>query len=290
SHGVVARRSEWSLFAGTDVKVKILVLVAILSASLLRGQFSNLVAPGDGRALYFSSNLPLLPLHSGYLDPGQPPQRWILTVGTEPLSEVAGTHTVGMPDLPPKSSETVQYVSDYYIFDRYDVSSDGAVVAITSKRACIGGSACFSVPLYQTTVHVGGNSDRAFPCEGWLSRNGRYLLCGWASQLGPPLLLFDLVTGAQTTYGSGGAGPFTTVGRAVADNGTLLTDQFLVQNGRSTQLPGIGYAREEAVIDAAGKVILYSARQYALNGRRHLRIYRVPDNQDSVFLQGNGDL
>lgn len=277
------------------MKVRLIFLAGLAVPGLLVAQFKNLVAPGDGASVYFSSNLPLRPFSSGYLLPGLPPQRWILTAGDQPLSLVAGLPVPDLPDLPPPSGENIQYVTDYYSLERYDVSRDRSVAAITARRVCIGGGACINDPLYRTTVRgAPGGENRVFDGEGWLSRNGRYLLSGRPGQFSPPVTVVDLYTGQQTDFDDIGAGPFTASGRAVADNGAAVVASdsiYVVRVGQRRRLPPTDALNAaEPVIDAEGQIIVYSARLFSNPNRQQLRLYRLATNQDAVFLQGNGDV
>src|SRR5437868_2592713 len=75
-----------------------IVLALLLFAGLLQGQFVNLVAPGDGADLYFSSERPLKGSDAT-------PQGRIFRVGTEPVTLILERPTPIPPPYPPNTGE-----------------------------------------------------------------------------------------------------------------------------------------------------------------------------------------
>ncbi len=259
-------------------------LALLLYASLLQGQFLNLVAPGNGADLYFSSERPLKGSDAAL-------QGRVFQIGSEPLTLKLDRPKPVFPPQPPNVWESAWYISDYYSLPRYDTSRDGSVVAVTGERACLGGTGCILVPKEQNVVQgVPGRGVQTFDGTAWLSGNGRYLLSIRVSSFFAPLAtIADLETGQQWT--STVWGQPATASRIVADNGTAVfsgSGSVYIMSIDSHALQRVpGDRNTDAVIDSGGQIVLYTASSPPLP--RTIRLFNLSTHEDKLFLQAGGD-
>jgi uncharacterized protein (TIGR03437 family) len=257
----------------------------------LSGQFSSLIAPGNGADVYLCTSLSLK-------GSGQPQQGRIYKIGSTPLELVAAVANSGFPEPCIGTCLT-----NAYDLRQPDLSRDGTVLAYTGRSDCTGSAtACsFHVNPYQTTVQgVPGKGTLDFHGLGRLSSNGRHLV------LHIPLNLYamsefdtvDLQTGersAQSTISGTGA-RFTPNGRVVADDGTFVVVManalvHVFRGGQRISAPRLSDAQlaANAVIDASGRTVVYQY-QASYSSPSQLRVFHPDTNDDRVFLQGDGYL
>ena len=192
---------------------------------------------------------------------------------------------------PPASGPGIRFTNYFNLF-RPEASRDGNVVAVVGRRLCMGGSGCGSVITLQTTITGLPGGTREVTGAGRLSGNGRYLLIYADGRLGGGYgHVVDLETGKELLPRTAFSVGFDTVGkgRAIADDGTAVSSSgaVLVLRGETvTELHAGQGSPLEAVIDAAGRTVVYSLFNWSTN-RSSLRVYRITEGRDSP-LAANG--
>jgi len=176
-------------------------------------------------------------------------------------------------------------LTNFYWLSRPAVSSEGGGVNFTSQRYCTGSSQCIRTPTVQSSVAYPRMS--AIDGSVRISRSGRYGVSTLVGGIQQSASLFaDFSTGAVTPL------PWfdiRAVGRVISDAGVFVQSGSLTiwRNGVSRQLNG--RSASDAVIDAAGRHIVYATYgQDTLN--RSLRAYDLDFDTDRAFISGNGDV
>jgi uncharacterized protein (TIGR03437 family) len=249
-------------------------------------QFTDLTAPGHGGDLYYALLIPQ-PIPDAYTS--YPSAGPIYRVGSVPPALFASSPP---PVFPPNgifNTNTIWFLSPYYLISHPQFSRDGSVFAFMGKRVCLGGKSCITVTTTQTTVQgVPGQGTLTFDGKGWLSGNGRFLLIQPEKSvaIAQQPVLVDLQTGQrQIVPGNVSASPDSN-GRVLADDGTaVLNPGYILRDGQLIQLL---HGVSEPVIDAAAQTVIYTTTAGG-SSPRYLRVYNIVTKQDSVFVQPNGD-
>jgi hypothetical protein len=183
-------------------------------------QFTDLTAPGHGTDLYYALQIPQPILDAYTSSPSTGP---IYRVGSVPPALFASSPP---PVFPPNGifdTNTIWFLSPYYLISHPQFSRDGSVFAFMGKRVCMGGLSCLNVTTTQTTVQgVPGHGTLTFDGKGWMSGNGRFLLIQpeQSVTIARQPVRIDLQTGQQQTVP--GANPDSN-GRVLADDGTAVS-------------------------------------------------------------------
>jgi uncharacterized protein (TIGR03437 family) len=123
---------------------------------------------------------------------------------------------------------------------------------------------------------------------GRLSGNGRYLLIYADGTLGGGgSYVVDLQSGQVTRPERRAPAGFSVVGkgRSVSDDGTAVltaASLYFIRGSALTIVPVLPFDPHEAVIDAAGRIVVYSVFHWDTN-RRSIRIYRITEQRDSAL-------
>lgn len=251
-------------------------LFSLLAINCLHAQFTDLTAPGNGASLYYVVNVPSpsfeIPASSSIYKIGPQPSTLFLSFPP--------------PVLPPNpgAGSIVYYLSDYYLVSHPQFSRDGSVFAYTGTRICLGGQFCGTTLRDQTTIEgVPGQGTVKLIGTGWLSGNGRYFL-GAEAFPAFTVSLLDLQTGIKQIVASSVAFGSTSR-RLLADDGSAVftnsSNLFVFRAGKTINL-GQG---SEPVIDAAGRIVLYTAAAPG-SADRDLHLYRPAEDRDTIFVQG----
>jgi len=267
------------------------LVLAWVATVPVAAQILDLAPTGDGATAYFATSLP----RKGS---GDPVQGRIYRAGPNGLELVAARGK----EVPSGGGTVGPISTNYYWLSRPEASRDGRLVAFTGKRSCSGSYVCVGVNVYQTSVlGLPGKAETNFDGAGRLSGNGRYLFLyssGSLSTLSPTVV--DLETGQTTTGPGQGSIDASAAGRMVADDGTAVftissQELFVMRAGQVEHLlsawgdAGSQLATiENPVIDSGRQVILYESRPRTTS-QRMIRIYRLDQHRDAVYLQGNGD-
>ncbi len=249
-------------------------------------QFTDLTAPGHGADLYYALQIPQEIPDSFSSSPSAGP---VYRVGSVPPTLFQGSPPPVFPPSEIFNTNTIWFLSPYYLISHPQFSRDGSVSAFMGKRVCLGGKGCTSVTTIQTTVQgVPGQGALIFEGKGWLSGNGRFLLIQLERSVTiPPPVLIDLQTGQrQTVPGNVSASPDGN-GRVVADDGTVVLNPCCIFRGG--QLIPLPQNSSESVIDAAAQTVIYTSTTADRSIPEYLRVYNIATRQDRVFVQPNGD-
>ena len=239
----------------------------------------DLTTTGDGGAAYFVTALP--EKGSGGAPLAYPDAARIYTADAGGVRLQLERKRV---EPPPVTAIGQIGFTNYYALSSPQVSRDGSVVAVTGQRQCIGGSRCASMTTLQTTVTYASGAAREVVGGGRLSGNGRYLFVYGYGTIGsqPPVLL-DLGGGNQTVLDMAPASYGLGAGRVVADDGTVVVGEgglrVVRASGSETINVGPGSA-QEAVIDAAARVVVYARFDWATS-LRSIRVYRIAEKSDA---------
>jgi uncharacterized protein (TIGR03437 family) len=255
-------------------------IFSLFTVNCLSAQFANITAPGDGANLYYVINLP----SPGFQIP--PASSSIYKIGSGPATLFLSFPPPLLPPSPPGFG-SLPYLTDYYLVSHPQFSRDGSVFAYTGKRICLFNSSCASVQLYQTVVQgVPGQETLRISGIGWLSGNGRYFL----RQEGFPidtLSLLDLQTGTSQLVSSILGTSDRGSGRLVADDGTaVFTEGGVYREGKLINAP---LNASEAVIDAAGGIVLYASRPLG-SAPSILHSYRLGEGLDTILVRDQVDI
>ncbi|MBL0160183.1 MAG: hypothetical protein IPP47_24320 [Bryobacterales bacterium] len=237
------------------------VLLIVLFAQVLPGQYYHLVTPADGSVAYFDTDYP----RTGTADTRQ---GRIYTLGGSGLQVYAEHQREVLPSGP--YAGTPVY-TNYFHLDGASVSSDGETRAFRGARQCLNGKPCAFFDPYEITIQRPGLLD--LQTKGGnvqISANGRYALLAQSTRAGSARSeLLDLLTGVAQPLASMPVSSFSP-GRQVADDGTVVQTQWaalvLFRGGNqyryqfsspellAYELPS------EAIIDRTGRVVVYSSR------------------------------
>jgi uncharacterized protein (TIGR03437 family) len=226
-------------------------------------QFFGLATPADGSRVYFATTL-------RQKNTAQPTWGKLFQVGASGLSLVLARDQ----QVPVVADPTQGYPTNAYDFAAADVSSNGQMLAAAAWRSCLGSqAACNRVGPAVTTIYSGG-APQDFPGILHLSPGGTWAFGsnGQPVDLLSPIdgYLVNVTTGELRTFGSANSHGIyqdiyvATSGRPVADDGTVV-----YSNGSSVMVlhdtdvrtiisPSGGDFLADAIIDAAGRVIVYS--------------------------------
>ena len=137
-------------------------------------QFTDLTAPGHGADLYYALQIPQ-PIPDAFSS--SPSAGPVYRVGSVPPTLFASSPPPVFPPNGIYNTNTIWFLSPYYLISHPQFSRDGSVFAFMGKRVCLGGKGCITVTTTQTTVQgVPGQGTLIFEGKGWLSGNGRFLL------------------------------------------------------------------------------------------------------------------
>jgi uncharacterized protein (TIGR03437 family) len=264
---VPARRFYFSLFS-------------LFVINSLHAQFMDLTAPGDGASLYYVINVP-----SPHFE--FPASSSIYKIGPQPATLFLSFPPPVLPPNPGLGS-LVYYLSDYYLVSHPQFSRDGSVFAYTGTRICLGGQFCNPSQGDQTTIQgIPGQGTMKVNGTGWLSGNGRYFLEAEPSFI-TTVSLLDLQTGVKQLIAGSTVPVGSMSGRVLADDGSAVFTDFSgtkLSVFRAGKVINLGQG-SEAVIDAAGRTVLYTAGQSG-SANRVLHLYRPAEDRDTIFVQGH---
>jgi hypothetical protein len=252
-------------------------------------QFTDLTAPGHGADLYYALQIPqpIPDAYSTYTSSASAGP--VYRVGSVPPTLFASSSAPVFPPNGIYATNTIWFLSAYYLVSHPQFSRDGSVFAFMGKRVCMGGLGCTTVATTQTTVQgVPGQGTLTFGGKGWLSGNGRFLLL----QPEPSVAIaqqpvwVDLQTGQRQALPNNVAASPDSNGRVLADDGTVVLPCCIFRGG---QLVPLQYNVSQPVIDAAAQTVVYTSTTADGSGPRYLRVYNIAAKQDTVFVQPNGD-
>jgi uncharacterized protein (TIGR03437 family) len=207
-----------------------LLILGLTLVSVASGQFSGLGATADGSTLYFSTPL-------RFRDSNSPFNYKTLRQDTQ-LTQFLSRDAGG-----PIGRTT----ANFYDLVAAQPSSDGALVAISATRACIGGSGCLGVQTAQSTI-VDRSGNALFSDDGYVSMspNGRWALFYARNLFGNPLPSADLVDLSSGKVVATIPSPYGINGgarRQVANDGTVAMiygSQLLLWSPSGVQTPLAG--------------------------------------------------
>ena len=236
-------------------------------------QFFGLATPADGSRVYFATTL-------RQKDTAQPIWGKLFQVDASGLSLALARDQ----DVPVVADPAQAYPTNAYDFAAADVASNGQVFAAAAWRSCLGPQeACNRLAPGITTISSGG-TQQDFPGILRLSAGGTWAFGSNGQPADPTLPIYDylvnVATGELRTFGSANSHGIyqdiyvATSGRPVADDGTAVySDGYRVMVLHDTDVrtiisaTGGGDFLADAVIDAAGRVIVYSVcRDTTLGG------------------------
>ena len=252
-------------------------------------QFTDLTAPGHGADLYYALQIPqpIPDAYSTYTSSASAGP--VYRVGSVPPTLFAPSPAPVFPPNGIYATNTIWFLSAYYLVSHPQFSRDGSVFAFMGKRVCMGGMGCIAVATTQTTVQgVPGQGTLTFEEKGWLSGNGRFLLLQpeVSVAIAQQSVWVDLQTGHREALPNNvGASPDSN-GRVMADDGTVVLPCCIFRGG---QLVPLQYNVSQPVIDAAAQTVVYTSTRADGSGPRYLRVYNIAAKQDTVFVQPNGD-
>jgi uncharacterized protein (TIGR03437 family) len=247
----------------------------------LLGQFNDLATTEDGSVVFFST----WHRRSGSSEPfhGR-----IYVGDATGIRLYAERQRIEVPGNPT--------VTSYYWLSSPEVSGDGRLVAFTGRRDCLGGRQCIGVQTTETTItgmpRVGDLTVRG---RVRFSASRRYLLRYPTVGIGgDPGGLLDLSTGQEV----GGVVPPETlaeVGRPLADDGSYVMTRNstvrLVRGGQSEALTDLTQeSAEDAVMDAAGKIVVYTGRWvFPKSAFSRIRVIEPGRGAPRTLIEGIGD-
>ena len=221
--------------------------------------------------------------------PPHPSAGPIYRVGSVPPALFASSPPPVFPPNGIYNTNTIWFLSPYYLISHAQFSRDGSVFAFMGKRVCLGGLGCLNVTITQTSVQgVPGHGTLTFDGKGWLSGNGRFLLIQPEKSvaIAQQPVLVDLLTGQRQTVPGNVSASLDSDGRVLADDGTAVLDPCCIfRGGQPIQLQ---HTVSEPVIDADAETVIYTTTAGG-SSPRYLRVYYIASKQDSVFVQPNGD-
>lgn len=245
----------------------------ILSSASLFAQYGNLVTPGDGSSVVFSSNLSLKASAAHDW-----PKLFEATAGGVRLLE---ERFAASPPAP------IPAVELFYQLRSQDQSSDGSVKALNTYRTCRGGGVCVFVEQLRAEIRAPGWTEPLMR-YGFvrLSADGHYAFSYGSAQVTARPAILDLWTASVTPLPQNGS-PTAPLGRRViANNGTAV---FLDRMGILTvasrdgvvTTPNISMPVSAAIIDSNGRFVIYEAATTP----PQLVLYDLASGWEFPFLQ-----
>ena len=241
--------------------------IALLAATPLFAQFSQLVATDDGKQIYFISNLTLFSAPTS-----QNFESRLYRIGPDGVSLVAQRPPLRFGDFS-VSGGSSDGVSNPQL------SGDASLIGFTYQNVCT------STPCATTSNEaelIGSTTAELGPGTLQLSRNGRWALITLPPQ--PTGTLIDLTTGRSSTPPSP---PFAAT-RAIASNGAVLVQNGIWRNGALNIVPpldGIGYS-PLALSDNASTIVAFAfAAGSSRGGSSRLIAIDVASGNSTVLSQ-----
>ncbi len=251
-------------------------------------QFHDLTATADGSVLYFASV-------QRQVGSDQPLHGKIFRVDQNGLSLFEARERVEPPPLPEFFKGITTNVFD---MSRAEVSADGAVVGIVGLSDCL--TSCDSARMPGSNVRARSGVDIEAEAFVRLSPNGRF--AAFLPRLGiRPLLVLDLESGQRTEGPDESLPAVSTHGQVLSDTGALVyeagfrpTEQMgvrLLESGADRLIiPTFNEDPEDAVIDAAGRQVVYASRwQLPTAPFRRIRVFDFSQQSARTVAEGAAD-